>query len=64
MDTTNGLINLLRDAVTLMNSGVLQMQQSKDELTETADWYYAELISAGMTPTQISAAVPGVEVFA
>lgn len=68
MDTTNtdipALVASLRGLLDLITSGVLQMQQSKDEAAEEADWLYSRLIWHEMTPSQIAEQVPGVDVLA
>jgi hypothetical protein len=66
MDTTHTdiaqILASLAGHVDLRNSNVLQMQQSKDENETEIDWHYAQLLLAGMTPAEIKARVPGLEV--
>lgn len=64
MDTTNtaAIIASLSGHVDLRNSNVLQMPQSREENETEIDWHYALLLQAGMTPAEIAAAVPGLEV--
>lgn len=66
MDTTHTdlsqILASLRGFRDLIASGVLQMQQSKDEAELEADWLYSRLLWHGMTPVEIATAVSVVEV--
>jgi hypothetical protein len=64
MDTTHtdAIIASLAGHVDQRNSNVLQMQASKDENETEIDWLYSRLLNLGMTPVEIAAKVPGLEV--
>jgi hypothetical protein len=64
MDTTNtaAIIASLAGHVDLRNRNVLQHPKSREENETEIDWHYAMLLQAGMTPAEIAAKVPGMEV--